>query len=289
MAMITVGKESNLWEDICADFAIKRAQAEIGAISTSFLHVEKKVETNDQVSPVVKEIFDPMKHSPVFCNYFYSKTTIDDPTQIEFDPRISHPACISYSLTPASELRKSSSTSQTNIRRKLPSDKLGKDLETIEYLEEKVYPILLKGIEKLLIEAEQKKCLERKRSAFNALDFLTRFLYFKNPQRPEHSELEQSLAEENEKLEDIPFVQEHFQQFPRPPLPLSLVWTEEHAAVIIQSFYRGYRVRKQPEVQELRVWQREWREANRNIHEVVDEFWRSHTSPMPNVERKENV
>ena len=32
-------------------------------------------------------------------------------------------------------------------------------------------------------------------------------------------------------------------------------------------------VRKEPDVQELRVWQREWREENRGIQSRVSEFW----------------
>ncbi len=33
-----------------------------------------------------------------------------------------------------------------------------------------------------------------------------------------------------------------FTPSPRPPLPLSLVWTEFQAAIVIQSFWRGYKV-----------------------------------------------
>lgn len=32
-------------------------------------------------------------------------------------------------------------------------------------------------------------------------------------------------------------------------------------------------VRREPDVQELRVWQREWREENRGIQHRVTEFW----------------
>lgn len=60
---------------------------------------------------------------------------------------------------------------------------------------------------------------------------------------------------------------------PRPPLPLSLIWTEEEATLVIQSHLRGYLVRRQPEIQELRVWQKEWREENANIRSKVDDFW----------------
>jgi hypothetical protein len=287
MPIITIGKETNLWDDICAEFAIKRAQAEAGAISTSFLNSEKKyLDTTDIKKPSSdKQIYDPSKHTPVFCNYSYNYIPIDDITQIQIDTRISHPACINYALTPLKDFeRELTTTIKTRLihRPITPMKKSAKELSTIEYLEKYVYPILLKGIEQLLIEAEKRKCLERKRSAFNALDYLTRYLYYKNPKRINLSEQKNpQLSDIDQKLEDIPFVHTHFEKYPRAPLPKSLLWTEEEAALIIQAFYRGYRVRKQAEIQELRQWQREWRESNRNIHDVVENFWRQHTSPPP--------
>lgn len=289
MPIITIGKETNLWDEICTEFAIKRAQAEAGAISSSFLNTDKKYsETTETKKPSTdKQIYDPSKHTPVFCNYSYNYIPIDDITQIQIDTRVSHPACINFALTPVKDLQKELTKSKSiPIHRSITSNKQNaKDMTTIEYLEKYVYPILLKGIEQLLIEAEKRKVLERKRSAFNALDYLTRYLYYKNPQRihlSEEQEVEkQTLSDTNESLENIPFVRTHFEKYPRPPLPKSLLWSEEEAALIIQSFYRGYLIRKQPEVQELRQWQREWRESNRNIHEVVEDFWRQHTSPSP--------
>jgi len=68
---------------------------------------------------------------------------------------------------------------------------------------------------------------------------------------------------------------------PRKPLPKSLVWTEEEAALKIQSFFRGYQVRCHPEVQELRQWQRELREENQNINQRVEKFW-SESTPINN-------
>ncbi|CAF3575891.1 unnamed protein product [Rotaria sordida] len=287
MPVITVGKETNLWQDICSEFAIKRAQAETGAISSSFLNFEKKYHDNNDIKQTLtdKQIYDPSKHSPIFCNYSYIYSPIDDITQIQINTRISHPACINYALTPIKDFQKelSKTTIIPSIQRSItPMKKNSKEFSTIEYLEKYIYPILLKGIEQLLIEAEKRKCLERKRSAFNALDYLTRYLYYKNSNRINLSdEQNQQLLDNNQLLEDIPFVRIHFEKYPRAPLPKSLLWSEEEAALIIQSFYRGYRIRKQPEVQELRQWQREWREANRNIHDVVEDFWRQHSSPPP--------
>lgn len=44
---------------------------------------------------------------------------------------------------------------------------------------------------------------------------------------------------------------------------------------IVINFCLSPKVRKTPEVQELRQWQREWREINRNIQSCVNDFWES--------------
>ncbi|XP_073799729.1 IQ domain-containing protein K isoform X4 [Danio rerio] len=104
------------------------------------------------------------------------------------------------------------------------------------YLEECVFPVLLPALHALLEESLKHHCTQKKRRTFNGCDFLTEWLY--NP-RP---------------------------QIQVPPTP-------EQAAVLIQAFWRGYKVRAHPEVQELRQWQRELREKSCDINKTVQDFW----------------
>uniref|UniRef100_A0A3B4YF45 IQ motif containing K n=1 Tax=Seriola lalandi dorsalis TaxID=1841481 RepID=A0A3B4YF45_SERLL len=77
----------------------------------------------------------------------------------------------------------------------------------------------------------------RKMTTFNPCDFLTEWLY--NPRRP---------------------------------IPLFLLLSEDQAALLIQAFWRGYKIRARPDVQELRQWQKKLRE-NHNIAKTVEQFW----------------
>ncbi|XP_070340939.1 IQ domain-containing protein K isoform X6 [Equus asinus] len=100
-----------------------------------------------------------------------------------------------------------------------------------EFLETFIFPILLPGMTNLLHQAKKEKCFERKKTKFVACDFLTEWLYHHNPKRTEEPFTE---------FFSIPFVEQWLQLHPRPPIPLSLLLTEEEAALIIQSFWRAY-------------------------------------------------
>uniref|UniRef100_A0A8D0GKZ2 IQ motif containing K n=1 Tax=Sphenodon punctatus TaxID=8508 RepID=A0A8D0GKZ2_SPHPU len=132
-----------------------------------------------------------------------------------------------------------------------------------KFLECYIFPVLLPGMAELLHQAEKERCFERKRTKFIACDFLTEWLYNHNPKRKDEPFTE---------FFSIPFVKDWLKDHPRPPIPLSLLLSEEEASNIIQSFWRGYRVRCEPEVQELRQWQKQLRE-DKNIIKRVQEFW----------------
>ncbi|XP_058672294.1 IQ domain-containing protein K [Ammospiza nelsoni] len=132
-----------------------------------------------------------------------------------------------------------------------------------EFLEFYIFPVLLPGLAALLHEVEKEKCLEEKRTKFIPTDFLTEWLYNNNPKRKDESFTE---------LFSIPFVKDWLKDHPRPPVPLSLLLSKEEASILIQSFWRGYRVRCDSEIQELRKWQKKLREE-RYIHDVVRKFW----------------
>ncbi|XP_036348863.2 IQ domain-containing protein K [Ochotona princeps] len=132
-----------------------------------------------------------------------------------------------------------------------------------EYLETFIFPVLLPGMASLLHQAKKEKCFERKRTRFIACDFLTEWLYNHHPKRS---------GEPFTEFFSIPFVEEWLKQHPRPPILLSLLLTEEQAAIAIQSFWRAYLVRCDPEIQELRQWQKKLREE-KHVRQRVRTFW----------------
>ncbi|XP_076461657.1 IQ domain-containing protein K-like [Babylonia areolata] len=239
MSVITRVSEPNLWDEICKEFR----------------HREHPKDEDQMSVATDYSDFDAARHNPVFYGRMHAKVSTDG--DVEFDPSIGHPACIGYAFTDKPPKPPTPPGPPPPDKKKCPPR---------QYLEYYVFPYLLPALEAMLKQAKIEKCFERKRTKFNALDFITEYLYRRNPNYSDRGTTE---------LWDIPFVKEWLKDHPRPPLPLSLLWTEEEAALIIQSHWRGYLVRREPEVQELRQWQREWREINGNIHSRVSDFWDS--------------
>ncbi|XP_056310402.1 IQ domain-containing protein K [Danio aesculapii] len=130
------------------------------------------------------------------------------------------------------------------------------------YLEECVFPVLLPALHALLEESQKHHCTQKKKRTFNGCDFLTEWLYNKNPRWTERIPTN---------FENIPFVQNWLSEHPRQQIQVPP--TPEQAAVLIQAFWRGCKVRAHPEVQELRQWQRELREKSCDINKTVQDFW----------------
>ncbi|RUS88942.1 hypothetical protein EGW08_003278 [Elysia chlorotica] len=252
MSVITKVAEPNLWQEICKEFASQRPPFDKDDDSASV--------TTDYLD------YDPAQHHPVFYGKMFAGVCdIDSDATAEFDPAISHPSCLGYSFT----------SKPPSICAPPPPQPLNRfSCTPTQYLNTYIYPTLLPALEAMLKQAKLEKCFEakkldeatRRRTKFNACDYITEYLYKNNP-NPHNSD--RSKVD----LWEIPFVKEWLKDHPRPPLPKSLIWTDEEATLIIQSYWRGYLVRKEPDVQELRVWQREWREENRGIQSRVSEFW----------------
>ncbi|XP_060553480.1 IQ domain-containing protein K-like [Ruditapes philippinarum] len=249
MSVITKVPEPNIFDQICKEFS-------------GF----KGYRDDDEVSVATDyQDYDPAKHNPVFYGKMHYPVNVDSDVREDVDPAVTHPSVIGYSFT-----EKPPKTPPPPP----PPVPSKEECSPREYLQHYVFPVLVPAMEEMLRQAKKEKCFERKRTKFNALDFVTEFLYNHNPNQLERSKTQ---------LENISFVKEWLKDHPRPPLPLSLIWTEEEAALKIQSFWRGYLIRREPEVQELRQWQAEWREENGGIKDKVTDFWEKKMPDSPKV------
>ncbi|TNN11547.1 IQ domain-containing protein isoform 3 [Schistosoma japonicum] len=106
-----------------------------------------------------------------------------------------------------------------------------------EYLTRFIFPTLLPAMEAMLEQAKRGRCFEKKRFGFNGLDFLTFYLYKNNVYNTKDDN-----RENIQNLSNIPWINEEWQKNPRKPLPFSLQWTDEEAAIKLQSYWRGYLV-----------------------------------------------
>ncbi len=254
MSVITHIPPVNIWDAICKDIGSR--------------YSPPKDDTESELVKTPRVEYDSSIHHPAFYGKMHKKIDVDGDPLMNFDPAIGHPSVVGHALLDRPDTPPPPS----------PPPPPPKDTcSPTDYLTNYIFPVLLPAIEKMLTEARSEKCFERKRTKFNALDFLAAYLYNKNTQHTDRGDVE---------LTDIPFVQEWLVDHPRPPLPKSLIWSDAEATLIIQSHWRAFKVRREPEIQELRQWQREWREENSNIKEEVTHFW---AEKIPDVDDASDV
>ncbi|PAA76043.1 hypothetical protein BOX15_Mlig034415g3, partial [Macrostomum lignano] len=235
----------NIWEEICKEARSMRPPFP---------------DEDAQSASTTKSDYDPKKHTPVFYGKLHHQLPCNDGS-LDFDPAVSHPATFGFALLDRPPQPPPEPPCPPPDRKKCSPR---------EYLEHYVFPTLLPAMEAMLQTAGEERCFDRKRTKFNACDFLTEYLYANNPAHPERR---------GTRLADVPFVRDEWERNPRPPLPLSVLLSDDEAVQIIQNYWRGFLVRRDPEVQELRQWQREWRETNRDARRSVSEFWEQRMGP----------
>ncbi|CAI9723483.1 domain-containing k-like [Octopus vulgaris] len=252
MAKIVEIAEEHLWDSICGE-------------SDDPFPARSK-------DDVLHEDYDPALHHPVFCGYLCAKVDTYEDAAADFDPATSHPACVGYVLI---------DIPKKHVKRKCDEAPDPQTCEPSDYLQYYIFPLLVPALTEVLRQAKIENCFVRKKTKFNCADFLTEYLYKNNPNYNDRQDVT---------LWDIPFVKEWLKDHTRVALPKSLLWSDEEACIVIQSFWRGYKVRCQPEIQELRRWQWDWKEENRGIRLQVNEFWNKR---MPNyhsaIDSDENI
>ncbi|KAK7102130.1 hypothetical protein V1264_020397 [Littorina saxatilis] len=246
MSMITYDSPPCLWEETCGD--TRKEQRDLAGHDMS-----EEIDCLD---------YDPAKHHPTFCGTRHYLVTGDFDPEQELNPAVGHPSCAGY---------------WTSIMRRkrvalppAPSIPDKKTCSNREYIEHFVWPYVEPALEHMLNKAKFAGCFMHRRGPINSFDILTEYLYNNNPLHP---------CRERRPLALIPFVESHLEDFPRlsPPkvMSMSWSWTADERAVLIQRWWRGYQVRRNPEVRALRKWQREWRAINREatISDEVSRFW----------------
>ncbi|KAK9882048.1 hypothetical protein WA026_018898 [Henosepilachna vigintioctopunctata] len=97
----------------------------------------------------------------------------------------------------------------------------------------------------------------RRRSSYDPIDHFAQFLWAHNTRYPDR-------IDKYNNIHDMEWVQKYLRQNPRSFFPFHLVWNENFAAIKIQSYMRGYWVRKQENIQEVRKFWKQLKDENKS-------------------------
>ncbi|XP_043945687.1 IQ domain-containing protein K isoform X4 [Protopterus annectens] len=177
MAKVIVQRRpKTLWEEVCEEFEASCPSCP-----------EEAASDKASIATIMTQ-YSPSKHSPVFCGHMVAKIPVDTAVFQDFEPEKSHPAFAGYAV-----VEKPAPVPRTV---QLPDPKT---CSPREYLEHFIFPVLLPGMSEMIHQAKKEKCFERKQTIFNACDYLTEWLYNKNPKRKEQPPKD---------LFEIPFVKD---------------------------------------------------------------------------------
>ncbi|XP_018322293.1 IQ domain-containing protein K-like [Agrilus planipennis] len=134
-------------------------------------------------------------------------------------------------------------------------------------LKYQIYPFLKYILLETMTKAKEKGlCL---RCTFNPIDYIAEMYWNLNPKYPERKDNWMYIF-------DMPWVEDWLEEHPRPIFPFSYVWSYEYAAIKIQAYMKGYWVRREPEVQEMRKFWRDLKAEQEQNNYENDEVEVSH-------------
>ncbi|CAD7083555.1 unnamed protein product [Hermetia illucens] len=128
---------------------------------------------------------------------------------------------------------------------------------TSDYFENEIFSQLIPAMRSTLNMAMQKCALKHQKCIFNGIDCLAEVLFNRNPKHTDRAN----------NWTPAYFLFYDPETSIRPKYPLSWILTRKQAALIIQKWVRGYKVRKQKEVQEMKEF---WKVRLKNDSRVIN-------------------
>ncbi|BES89438.1 Hypothetical protein motif containing K [Nesidiocoris tenuis] len=119
------------------------------------------------------------------------------------------------------------------------------DTAEVDYLRKNLFPILMRALEATLHKATGLQLLRRERTGYDPVDTMSELMWNTNPKFPQR-------AKDYRRIFEIEHFADWLRKHPRPGFPRHFFWTRAQCALCIQRNFRGYLVRRRPDVQQVR-------------------------------------